>query len=375
MTAPHLVIAAGGTGGHMFPAQALAQEALRRGWRVTLSTDARGARYAGGFPDAVERREVKAATFARGGIAAKLSAPFAIARGIVDTALWFRRDRPSVVAGFGGYPSLPALSAAALLGVPRLIHEQNGVLGRVNRLFSPRVAAVACGTWPLSNPPAGATLAQMGNPVRDAALSAAATPYAPPAAEGPLSLLVFGGSQGAAVTARLVPEAIALLPEPLRARLSLTQQVRAEDMERVTARYAEMGVTADLAPFFADMPARIAGAQLVLSRAGASTIAELTAIGRPAILIPYPAAMDDHQTANARPLAEAGAAILAPETASEGGPDPLTPASLSAHLAGILADPDRAAAMAAAARGLGRPKAAADLADLAQRIAAKEPLQ
>ncbi|MGG7564804.1 UDP-N-acetylglucosamine--N-acetylmuramyl-(pentapeptide) pyrophosphoryl-undecaprenol N-acetylglucosamine transferase [Rhodovulum sp. DZ06] len=370
MTAPHLVIAAGGTGGHMFPAQALAQEALRRGWRVTLSTDPRGARYAGGFPAAVERRQTSSSTFARGGIGAKLSAPFAILGGVAATASWFAKDRPSVVAGFGGYPSLPALSAATLLGVPRLIHEQNGVLGRVNRAFAPRVAAVACGTWPLSNPPSGATLVQMGNPVRDDALVAAETAYVPPAETGPLNLLVFGGSQGAAVTSRVVPEAIGLLPDDLRARLTLTQQVRDEDMERVRARYGELGVTADLAPFFACMPERIADAQLVIARAGASTIAELTAIGRPSILIPYPSAMDDHQTANARPLGDAGAAVLAPET----GPDPLTAESLSAQIAAILSDPARASSMAAAAKGLGRPTAAADLADLALRIMNREPI-
>lgn len=372
MSSPHLVIAAGGTGGHMFPAQALAQEALRRGWRVTLSTDARGARYAGGFPDAVARRETRAATFARGGIAAKAAAPALIAAGIAETALWFARARPAAVAGFGGYPSLPALSAATLLGVPRLIHEQNGVLGRVNRKFAPRVAAVACGTWPLSNPPAGALTRHIGNPVRDAALAAAA-PYAPPGegpGEGPLQLLVFGGSQGASVFARLVPEALSLLPDPLRARIRLTQQAREEDAAQTRAAYAAMGVPAEVSPFFTDMPARISAAQLVISRAGASTLAELTAIGRPSILVPYPSAMDDHQTANARPLAEAGAAILAPET----GADPLTAAALSSHIAAILTDPARAAAMAAAATALGRPHAAADLMDLVQRIAAKEPL-
>ena len=370
MSPHHLVIAAGGTGGHMFPAQALAQEALRRGWRVTLSTDARGARYAGGFPDAVTRRETSAATFARGGIAAKLSAPFAIGAGIAAAIAWFLRERPSAVAGFGGYPSLPALTAATLLGIPRLIHEQNGVLGRVNRRFAPRVAAVACGTWPLSNPPAGAHPVRMGNPVRDDALVAAETPYAAPPAEGPVNLLVFGGSQGAAVTSRLLPDAVAALPDALRARLALTQQVREEDMERVRAAYDAMGVAADLAPFYPDMPRRIAEAHLVVSRAGASTIAELTVIGRPSVLIPYPAAMDDHQTANARPLAEAGAAVVAPET----GADPLTAATLSAHLADILGAPARASAMALAARRLGRPNAAADLADLTARIIARESL-
>ena len=365
MSAPHLVIAAGGTGGHMFPAQALAQEMLRRGWRVTLSTDARGARYAGGFPAEVARRTASAATFARGGIAAKLAAPVAIAAGVAQTLAWFLRDRPAAVAGFGGYPSLPALAAAVALNVPRLIHEQNGVLGRVNRAFARRVGAVACGTWPVANAPEGAALVPVGNPIRDAARAAAETPYAPPG-EGPLRLLAFGGSQGASVFSRLVPEAVALLPEGLRARLRVTQQAREGEMQGVLGAYARMGVDAEVAPFFADLPDRLAAAQAVVCRAGASTVAELTAIGRPSVLIPFPAAMDDHQTANARPLAEAGAAALAPEAG-------LTPESLSGHIRAILEQPEAAARMAAAARALGRPDAARVLADLVDRIAARRP--
>jgi UDP-N-acetylglucosamine--N-acetylmuramyl-(pentapeptide) pyrophosphoryl-undecaprenol N-acetylglucosamine transferase len=345
----------------MFPAQALAQEMLRRGWRVSLTTDARGARYAGGFPGAVARVPVRSATFARGGAAAKLAAPALIGAGVVETLGWFRRDPPACVAGFGGYPSLPALAAAALARRPRLIHEQNGVLGRVNRAFAARVAAVACGAWPVTNAPAGARTLHLGNPVRDAARAAAATPYAPPA-EGPLELLVFGGSQGASIFSRLMPEAVAGLPEGLRARLRLTQQAREEEAEALREAYAAQGVAAEVAPFFADLPDRIARAQMVVSRAGASTVAELTAIGRPAILIPYPHAMDDHQTANARPLEAAGAAVLAPEAG-------LTSAALSGHIAGVLGDPARAARMAGAARALGRPDAAERLADLVERVA------
>ncbi|MFT6061667.1 MAG: UDP-N-acetylglucosamine--N-acetylmuramyl-(pentapeptide) pyrophosphoryl-undecaprenol N-acetylglucosamine transferase [Paracoccaceae bacterium] len=195
------------------------------------------------------------------------------------------------------------------------------------------------------------------------------TPYAPPGA-GPIDLLVFGGSQGASVFARVLPAAIALLPGDLRARLRITQQARDAEVMGVQAAYAAMNVTAEIAPFFADMPARIAGAQLVVARAGASTLAELTAIGRPSILVPYPSAMDDHQTANAAPLAEARAAIVAPET----GPHPLTAATLSVQLREILTDPARAETMAAAARGLGRPQAASDLADLALKIARQEPI-
>ncbi|SDX79036.1 UDP-N-acetylglucosamine-N-acetylmuramylpentapeptide N-acetylglucosamine transferase [Albimonas donghaensis] len=365
MSAPHLVIAAGGTGGHMFPAQALAQEMLRRGWRVTLTTDDRGARYAGGFPPEVVVKPVRSATFARGGALAKLGAPFLIGLGLWETLRWFRRDRPAAVAGFGGYPSIPALGAASVARVPALIHEQNGVLGRVNKAFGPRVKALACGTWPLTNPPEGAAPLHVGNPIRDAAREAMATPYAPPSPEGALNLLVFGGSQGASVFSRLVPEAVEALPEPLRARLLLTQQARPEEVDGLAARYEAAGVRAEVAPFFLDMPARIAAAQLVVARAGASSVAELTAIGRPSILVPYPSAMDDHQTANAAPLAAAGGAIAAPEAG-------LTATSLSGHIAAVLADPDRAATMAQAAAGLGRPDAAERLADLTERVARGE---
>ncbi|MEL6337084.1 MAG: UDP-N-acetylglucosamine--N-acetylmuramyl-(pentapeptide) pyrophosphoryl-undecaprenol N-acetylglucosamine transferase [Pseudomonadota bacterium] len=358
--APLLVIAAGGTGGHMFPAQALAEEMLSRGWRVTLTSDDRGLRYADGFPEAVQRVETASASLSRGGLIAKLTAPFAIYRGVKAARALFGADRPAVVAGFGGYPALPALAAAWTMSVPRLIHEQNGVLGRVNRAFARHVDRVCCGT-PLKTRPAGATIVDIGNPVRSGAAAMRETPYTIPG-EGPLSLLVFGGSQGASVFGRLVPEAVALLPEGLRARLTVTQQVREGEGDSITAAYAAAGVTADLAPFFADMPARMAGAQLLVARAGASTIAELSAIGRPAILVPYPHALDDHQTANAAALEGAGGAIVAPEAG-------LTAEGLAATLRALLLEnPGKTATMAAAAWSLGRPHAARDLADLVQEL-------
>ncbi|TVQ57928.1 MAG: undecaprenyldiphospho-muramoylpentapeptide beta-N-acetylglucosaminyltransferase [Rhodobacteraceae bacterium] len=362
MTRPLLVIAAGGTGGHMFPAQALAEAMLARGWRVTLSTDARGLRYAGGFPAEVAREGVAAATFARGGALAKLAAPFRIAAGVTATAAGFRRDRPACVAGFGGYPSLPALAAAGLTGAPRLIHEQNGVLGRVNRWFAPKVAVVACGTWPVAAPER-ARLRHVGNPVRPAILAARA-PYAPPG-EGPISLLAFGGSQGARVLADAVPAAIAALDPAVRTRLRVVQQARPEDDARVREVYAAAGVAAEVAPFFDDMPARLAAAHLVIARAGASTVAELAAMGRPSILVPYAAAMDDHQTANARALGEAGAALVLPERE-------LTAESLSGHLGGMVSDDAALATMAEAAQRLARPDAADALADLVETLARGE---
>lgn len=365
MDAPLLIIAAGGTGGHMFPAQALAEEMLSRGWRVKLSTDARGLRYAGGFPEEVPRRALSAATFARGGAAAKLVAPFAIGWGVVEACRWFAHDRPAVVAGFGGYPALPALAGAIYHRIPRLIHEQNGVLGRVNRLFAGRVDALACGVYPPVNAPTGAAPIDMGNPVRAAARAAMATPYAPPPADAPLDVLIFGGSQGASAFADLVPSAVAALPLATRDRLRLTQQARPAERDAVAAVYKSGGVRAEVESFFDDLPARIARAHLVICRAGASTMAELAAIGRPSILIPFPAAMDDHQTANARPMADAGGAILAPEAG-------LTAAALAGHMRAVLDDPAAAASMAAAARARGRPDAASDLADLVERLAKDE---
>jgi len=340
----------------MFPAQALAEEMLRRGWRVQLATDRRGLRYAGGFPEAVERFELRSGTFAQGGVAAKLMAPFRILSGILAAIRQFRGDPPNCVAGFGGHPALPALAAAWRLGLPRLIHEQNGVLGRVNRLFARRVDRVACGTWPVTNAPAGASLVHLGNPVRDTVLAVLNQPYSPPGG-GTINLLVFGGSQGASVFAELVPGAVSLLPEALRQRLSVTQQVRPGEEGPVGAAYESAGVDAELAIFFDDMPRRIAAAQLVISRAGASTVAELAAIGRPAILVPYPDAMDDHQTANAMALAAPGGAILAPEAE-------LTTDALARHIRAVLLEPGQAAHMAARARAQGRPQAACDLAGM-----------
>ena len=330
MTAPCLLIAAGGTGGHMFPAQALAEAMLARGWRVRLSTDDRGARYADGFPKDVPVTSVAAATFARGGVLAKLAAPFRIAFGVIAATLAMRRDRPAVVVGFGGYPTIPALAAAWITRTPAIIHEQNGVLGRVNSLFARRVQAVACGTWPTVLPP-GVTATHTGNPVRQAVLDRAAAPYIPPG-DYPMSLLVIGGSQGARILSDTVPAALGEMPEPLRRNLRVAHQARDEDAARATAAYAEAGITAEIAPFFADIPRRLTEAQLVISRAGASSVADIAVIGRPAILIPFAAATADHQTANARGLVAAGAAILIPESR-------LDSTTLAGEVARVLTDP------------------------------------
>ncbi|KJZ32611.1 UDP-diphospho-muramoylpentapeptide beta-N-acetylglucosaminyltransferase [Paracoccus sp. S4493] len=359
MAAPLALIAAGGTGGHMFPAQALAELLLAQGWRVKLSTDDRGARYAGGFPDAVERQVVKSATTARGGLSGKLAAPFKIAAGVLAARRAFRRDRPSVVIGFGGYPTIPALSAAHLMGLPRMIHEQNGVMGRVNRMFAARVHRVACGTWPTILPQ-GISGQHVGNPVRGAVLDRAASPYVAPG-EGALNLLVIGGSQGARVLSQVVPAAIAALPADLRTRLQVSHQARPEDADQVTAAYAAAGIAAEVQPFFTDVPDRIAAAHLVISRSGASSLADITVIGRPAILIPFAAATGDHQTANAQALADAGAAHVHPESVLDAD-------SLTRDIRAILTDPAQATAMAQAALTLARPDAARRLYDLVEEI-------
>lgn len=363
MGRPLLLIAAGGTGGHMFPAQALAEAMVRRGWRVKLSTDARGARYAGGFPHIVEIEEVSSATFARGGVLARLLVPFRIAGGIASAIAGFLRDRPRVVVGFGGYPSIPALSAAVALGLPRAIHEQNGVLGRVNRLFAPRVDAVCCGIWP-TDLPKGVEGYHTGNPVRAAVLERAAAPYIVPG-DYPMSLVVIGGSQGARILSDVLPAAIARLPVPLRERLRVAHQARAEDLDRVTRAYDAAGVLADVQTFFTDIPRRLSEAQLVVSRSGASSVADISIIGRPSILVPFAAATADHQSANARGLVEAEAAILIPESA-------LDPAVLSEQIAAVLSQPEAARQMARNALARGRPDATERLVEVVEHLARKE---
>lgn len=347
----------------MFPAQALAEAMVAKGWRVKLATDARGARYAGGFPAAVPVVVMASATFARGGALARLLVPLRIGAGILGALIAMLRERPDVVVGFGGYPSVPALAAAWVLQRPRMIHEQNGVLGKVNAFFARRVGAVACGTSPTPLPE-GVAGTHTGNPVRQAVLDRAGAGYIAPG-DYPMSLLVIGGSQGARILSDMVPAAVAALPERIRAHLRVAHQARAEDLERVVAAYGAAGIAAEVAPFFADIPRRLSEAQLVISRAGASSVADIAVIGRPAILIPFAAATGDHQTANARGLVDAGAALLIPESA-------LDAASLAAQMAAILGQPEAATRMAALALAQGRPDATERLVALVDTLAKKD---
>jgi UDP-N-acetylglucosamine--N-acetylmuramyl-(pentapeptide) pyrophosphoryl-undecaprenol N-acetylglucosamine transferase len=351
-----ILIAAGGTGGHMFPALALGEALRRRGSSVTLITDARGARYVGeGLPfDVVTAGSPSGSPIARAKGMAQLARGFAQSMGIL------RRRRPVAAAAFGGYASVPASFAAAARGVPVLVHEQNAVFGRANRLVARFAREVALSFEATSAVPARDGLCRIvtGNPTRPGFAAAAA----PAAAGNRFRVLVLGGSQGARVFSDVLPEAIARLAPELRARLDLAQQCRPEDLERVRAAYAGQGLQVELASFFSDVPARMVSADLVVTRAGASTIAELLALGRPSLLVPYPHAADDHQTANARNLAAAGAAILVPQ------PD-LAPDRLASELEGLMRDPDRLDAMARAAHGLARPDAAERLADAVLALA------
>jgi UDP-N-acetylglucosamine--N-acetylmuramyl-(pentapeptide) pyrophosphoryl-undecaprenol N-acetylglucosamine transferase len=357
------VLAAGGTGGHLFPAQALASELMRRGKRVVVMTDGRGHNFGKAFPGA-EIATVPAATFAGRSLPGRIMALGIIVLGVAASLAKLKNLHPRAVVGFGGYPSLPVMIAASLACVPALLHEQNAVLGRVNRLLAPRVKAIAA-TFPFARfaPADASRVVFTGNPVRPEAQALQTTAYTPPDPDGPIRLLIFGGSQGARALSELVPEALARLAEPLRARLEVTQQARAEDIAMVESAYRASAIKAEVAKFFGDLPVRMARAHLVVARSGASTLSELTVIGRPAILVPYPFAMDDHQSANAAVLERAGAAWVVRQ-------DTLDAEKLARMLADIFSAPEGLKRCATAAKALGHADAAERLADLAERLAA-----
>ena len=355
-----VVIAAGGTGGHIFPAQSLAEELARRGRRVILMTDDRGHNYAQSFPNA-EIVTVPSATFAGRGLVGKGLAVLRLARGALVAWLALGRIKPAVVVGFGGYPALPTLFAAVRRGLPTVIHEQNAVLGRVNRWLAPGVSRIASSFPALSHVDEiiRSRVAMTGNPVRPAVVQHA-QPYKRPERSGPFRLLVFGGSQGARVFATLVPEAIALLAPDLRQRLRVVQQCRPEDIEAARQRYEGLGIEATLSSFFTNMGVLMAEAHLIISRAGASTVTEECISGRPAILIPYPFAMDDHQSANARQVEAEGGAWSFPEKS-------LTAQMLAAKVTELMENPVLLETAASKALSLGRADAAGRLADLVEQ--------
>jgi UDP-N-acetylglucosamine--N-acetylmuramyl-(pentapeptide) pyrophosphoryl-undecaprenol N-acetylglucosamine transferase len=360
---PLILLAAGGTGGHLFPAEALGVELIKRGYRVRLATDGRALRYSGLFTR--DMIDVVASETARGRNPLQLAyATLTLAAGTLGALRLIRREKPVAVIGFGGYPTLPPLIAARFAGVPGIIHDANAVLGRANRFLARHVRAIATSLPGVldRDPALSAKTTTVGTPMRPAVLAAAATSYAPPEATGPFRLLVVGGSQGAKVMSDIVPPAIEKLEPSLWGRLVLTQQVRDEDMARVRAVYDRLGIKCELAPFFTDLPARLASNHLVISRSGAGTVAELAAVGRPSILVPLPGAIDQDQFANAGVLSQAGGGLRIAQSE-------FTPDRLATEISMLAADPARLAAMASAARGAGRLDAAERLADLVVKVA------
>lgn len=357
----HFVLAAGGTGGHMVPAAALAEELTRRGHRVALVSDARGVRFPGLF-DGVQTHVLPAGRFSGGPLGWAKTAR-EMWRGRAMAQELYRTFKPAAVIGFGGYPAFPALSAAFAQKIPTAIHEQNAVLGRVNRLVASRVDAIATsyGTTERLKPKLEGKVHHVGNPVRDSVLALRTQPYPLLEEEGIFRVLVTGGSQGASVLSKVVPEGLAMLPVAFRRRLQVTHQARIEDIDAARAKYAELEIAADLATYLPDLPEQLGWAHVVIARAGASTISELTAAGRPAILVPLPSATDDHQTANAREITAAGGARTIPQSA-------FTPTELAKQMQKLGLDPVALENAAGRARACGRPNAAGDLADLVESL-------
>lgn len=356
------MLAAGGTGGHLFPAFALAEELGRRGVAVDLVTDMRGDRYGTGFP-ARAVHQVPSATVKGSSPLAVARTGLTLARGVAAAHRLLGRVKPAGVIGFGGYPTFPPLLAARMRRIPTALHEQNAVLGRANRLLAKGVSAIATSfeTTKLLDGSLRARARFTGNPVRSVVLEAAATPYAPPQDAGAVSLLVFGGSQGARFFSDAVPPALAQLDREQRARLKVTQQAREEDVDRVREAYAARGIAAEVAPFFKDLPARMAASHLVIGRSGASSVAELTVIGRPSILVPLPHSLDNDQLQNATKLAESGGAWCIEQRDA-------SPGRLSGEIANLMQNPSRLVAAASAAKGQGRADAVARLADLVEEL-------
>ena len=357
----NFTLAAGGTGGHMIPAHALAAELLARGHHVMLITDERGARIPGLFEGVITH--ILPAGRLGGGLFGWINAARSVMAGRRQARALYREHPPQAVIGFGGYPALPALLAASAAKIPTILHEQNAVLGRVNRLLAGDAAAIATAYDRVDRLAArhADKIELVGNPVREAVARLGEAPFPGFDDIAPLRILVTGGSQGASILGEVVPEGLALLEPSLRYRLQITQQCRADDIDAVRARYAELGIPAELSTYIGDMPDKLAWAHLIIARAGASTIAELTAAGRPAILVPLPIATDDHQTANAREMAKAGGARMIAQ-------DSFTPATLARQIEAMAADPQALANAAARALSVGRPNAARDLADLAERV-------
>ena len=360
MTKGIVLLAAGGTGGHLFPAEALAHELKASGWSVHLVTDSRAERFAGKFP-ADEIHVVPSATIGSKNPISVARSLFTLWKGLRAARKLMARLRPKVVVGFGGYPTVPPLLAATGMGIPSMIHEQNAVMGRANKALANRVKAIAGGFLPETGGQYAGKTVTTGNPVRPAVLEAATIPYGA-STNGEFRLVVFGGSQGAQFFSKAIPSAIAAMEPADRARLKITQQARAEDRDEVVRSYADLVIPADVSPFFNDMAARIGAAHLIISRSGASTVSEISVIGRPAILVPYPYALDHDQAANAAALAAGGGAKVIAQSE-------LSTERLASIVSKAMHDPARMADMAENARKAGKPDAARLLASMVEAIA------
>ncbi|XSG82910.1 MAG: undecaprenyldiphospho-muramoylpentapeptide beta-N-acetylglucosaminyltransferase [Methyloligella sp. ZOD6] len=359
------LLAAGGTGGHLFPAAALAEELKSRGYAVELATDLRAEKYDTDFP-ARKIHRLPAATMRSRNPLSLLMTFATLGTGYLGGLAMLRRVKPRAVIGFGGYPTLPPVIAARTLGIPTAVHEQNAVMGRANRLLSKLTTKVALTVSPTKKMSAAAVAKSTvtGTPVRAAVLAFRDRPYEPPSKDGRLLLLIFGGSQGAHFFSEVFPAALPLLPDSMRRRLTVVQQTREEDLETTRIAYEQAGIAAHLAPFFKDLPERIANAHLVCSRSGASTVAEMMAIGRPAIFVPLPHALDNDQLENATRLAEKGGGWCFPQSE-------LTPERLARELETLFDAPDRLAAAAEKAKEAGTVDAVTRLADFAEALAAE----
>ena len=357
----NFVLAAGGTGGHMVPAHALAAELTARGHGVLVITDARGAKFPGLFEN-IPVHVLPARQLGRNPVAWAMAA-LSIIAGRREAKAMYRDHRPDAAVGFGGYPAFPALLAASAMTVPTVLHEQNGVMGRVNRLLAGRATAIGAAYPHIERLKASYQdkVVVIGNPVRTEVARIGEMPFPPFDDTAPLKILVTGGSQGATILGKVVPSGLGLLDQSLRHRLQVVQQCRPEDIDAIRARYSELGIPAELMTYIIDMPQKLADAHLVIGRAGASTIAELTAAGRPAILIPFAAATDDHQTANAREMTRAGGARAIAESE-------FAPETLARQIEAIALDPEALANAAGRSLSVGRPHAARDLADLVERV-------
>ena len=357
----NFALAAGGTGGHMIPAHALAAELKARGHNVLLITDERGARFPGLFKDVPVH--ILPAGRLGGGPLAWLKAARSVLAGRRQAKALYREHRPDAVVGFGGYPAFPSLIAASAMRIPTVLHEQNAVLGRVNRLLAGEASAIGSAYTKIDRlkPKYRDKVVLVGNPVRDQIARLGEAPFPAFDEIAPLKILVTGGSQGASVLSQVVPKGLGMLGPSLRMRLQVMQQCRPDDIERVREHYAQLGIPAELMTFIEDMPAKLGEAHLFIGRAGASTIAELTAAGRPAILVPYPSATDDHQTANARDITKAGGARTIPQPQ-------FTPEVLARQIEAMAADPQALSNAAARSLSVGKPHAARDLADLVERV-------